>query len=345
MRFSDPWRLAFFNALLVMLVFILTCLVLTFFHPLVSLYLLIGSVCIFLFSFFLFRFTLEKFIHNKIRLIYKIIRRQKTPKPNKHKRVEALFLDKVEQEVQEWTQQQQSEIDELKKMAEFRREFLGNISHELKTPIFNIQGYVLTLLDGGVDDPSINKEYLLRTEKSINRMIAIIEDLEAISRLESGELKLHYSTFDIVDLTAEVIEILEPKAEKNKIKLNRNHAAGKPVLVNADREKIRQVLTNLLDNCIKYGKPGGNAKVSYFDMDETILIEVADNGYGIEENNLPRLFERFYRTDKARSREEGGSGLGLAIVKHIIEAHEQTVSVRSTVGIGTTFGFMLLKGT
>jgi len=203
---------------------------------------------------------------------------------------------------------------------------------------------VLTLLDGGLEDPSINKEYLLRTEKSINRMIAIVEDLETISQLESSELNLNISRFDIINLTREVIEFLEIKSKKRDKAIIFGQNYEKPIMVQADKERIRQVLINLVDNSIKYGNvENGRTKISFFDMDETVLVEVTDNGSGIEAADLPRIFERFYRIDKGRSREQGGSGLGLAIVKHLIEAHDQTINVRSTLGVGTTFAFTLKK--
>ncbi len=343
MRQSDPWRLALINALIVTAFYVGIEIVSLLFYPANMGFLVISALVLFLFCLFVFHFTLEKFIYTRIRIIYKLIRRQKDPRSLRKKNKEPLLLANVEKEVEQWTALHREEIEELRRMAVYRREFMGNVSHELKTPIFNIQGYVLTLLDGGLDDTSINRDYLLRTEKSINRLIAIVEDLEAISKLEAGEVKLNMTTFDIVQLSREVLEMLEPKATRTGIHLFLNYQNGKPVMVEADREKIRQVITNLMDNSIKYGAENGRTKISLYDMDESILVEVADNGIGIEEHNLPRLFERFYRTDKARSRDEGGSGLGLAIVKHIIEAHQQTVNVRSTVGLGTTFGFTLKK--
>ena len=300
---------------------------------------------LFFFSNFIFRYTLEKFIYEKIRLIYKTIRNRKISKDNdKTSSLKGKTIETVYQEVAEWGETKSKEVEELKRMAQYRREFLGNVSHELKTPIFNIQGYVLTLLDGGLEDPTINKEYLLRTEKSINRMIAIVEDLETISQLESSELQLSLKKTDILALTREVMEFLEIKARKrnNNIYFGGNYE--KPVYILADKERLRQVLINLIDNSIKYGnQDNGSTKISFFDMDENILVEVTDNGNGINETELPRIFERFYRTDKGRSREQGGSGLGLAIVKHIIEAHEQTIHVRSTQGVGTTFAFTMKK--
>lgn len=287
--------------------------------------------------------SVTTFITEKIRIIYKTIRTSKLPRGT-DKAFSRSTLDQVNQEVMEWSEKKKKEIEELKKMADYRRDFLGNVSHELKTPIFNIQGYILTLLDGGLEDPAINKMYLERTEKSINRMIALVEDLEKISQLESGELQLIYSKFDIVALSKEVIEFLEINTKKKKASISITPQYEKPHMVIADRERIREVLINLVDNAIKYGRPkDSRIKLSFFDMDTNILVEVTDNGPGIESSELPRVFERFYRVDKARSREKGGSGLGLAIVKHIIEAHEETISVRSTTKIGTTFGFTLKK--
>ena len=303
--------------------------------------LLATAFILFCFSYFIYRYYLEKFIYEKIRLIYKTIHILKTPKKEKSVFNETDLLEEAEEEVLQWALDKKDEIEQLKKSDSYRREFVGNVSHELKTPIFNIQGYILTLLDGGIDDPSINKEYLLRAEKNINRMVAIVEDLEVISQLESGELKLNFEKFDIIALTKEVIESLEIKAKRKSIKLFIAENYENSIFVEADRERIRQVLVNLMDNSIKYNNENGTTKISFFDMDENILIEVTDNGIGINLEHIPRIFERFYRVDKSRSREQGGSGLGLAIVKHIIEEHSQTINVRSTVGVGTTFAFTL----
>lgn len=346
LNYSDPGKLAFGNALILTAVsLLLNVLVVVFFNNQQILLPVIGvNILVALLIFFLFRYTIEKFIYEKIKIIYKTIRNLKLPKDGDRPSIKGATLDKVNQEVIEWSETKKQEIEELKKMARYRREFLGNVSHELKTPIFNIQGYVLTLLDGGLDDPSINKEYLLRTEKSINRMIAIVEDLETISQLEASELKLNTTKFDIVALTREVIEFLEIKSKKRDKVIGFDRNYDKPILVHADKERIRQVLINLIDNSIKYGNPeNGKTKISFFDMDENTLIEITDNGNGIDAVDLPRVFERFFRTDKGRSREQGGTGLGLAIVKHIIEAHDQTINVRSTVGVGTTFAFTLKK--
>ena len=310
---------------------------------------LIYDVIIFTLTFFLSLYSIEHFVHRKIKLIYKTIHNLKT---KKEKTALSIFdmndhMEEVNQEVEEWAQTQVREVEALRKQESYRREFLGNVSHELKTPIFNIQGYISTLIDGGLEDPSINKDYLIRTEKSVNRMIAIIQDLEAISKLESGELQIEYSRFDIVELTREVIDFLHVKAEKEKVQLYIHKEYDEPVLVSADKENIRRVMINLIDNTINYcdrSKENCKTKISFFDMDEHLLIEAADNGIGVAEESIPRLFERFYRTDKARSRSQGGTGLGLSIVKHIIEAHHQTINVRSTPGVGTTMAFTLKKG-
>lgn len=252
-------------------------------------------------------------------------------------------LEIVNQVVLEWGKEKKKEIEELKRMAAYRREFVGNVSHELKTPIFNIQGYVLSLLDGGIEDPNINKKFLKKAEKSVNRMIAIVEDLEEINKLESGELKIKKESFDLIELTREVMDFMEMKADTfhAKIDLKSTFKTAKTL---ADKRRIRQVLINLIDNAIKYGDAEHNQiTISFYDFHDNYLIEVSDNGKGIPEEFLPRVFERFYRTEFSRSRDKGGSGLGLAIVKHIIEAHRQTISVRSKPGKGTTFSFTLKK--
>jgi len=344
---SNPVKIARSNALLItffsVLVYSLSAFLISEINLLILFFIILF---VFPFSFLIIRYSVEKFLYDKIRIIYKNIHKLKLSKENirdKQKPGNDL-LENVKQEVFDWVEDRSKEIENLKKLEVYRREYIGNVSHELKTPIFNIQGYILTLLDGGLEDPSINREYLLRTEKSINRMIAIIQDLEDISKLESGELKLEYSKFDIIALARETIDYMEIKAKKRKIKLKIVPTHDKQIFVYADKNRIRQVFTNLIENSIKYSSDENpKTKISFFDMDELILIEVTDNGIGVAESDLPRLFERFYRTDKGRSRGEGGTGLGLSIVKHIIEAHQQTINVRSGIGVGTTFGFTLQK--
>lgn len=251
-------------------------------------------------------------------------------------------IENLEIEIRGWAEDRKDEIERLHKLEVYRKEFLGNVSHELKTPIFNIQGYVLTLLDGGLEDPAINRNYLERAERSIDRMITIVDDLEAISQLETGELQIEPERFDIAVLAKDVADAQEMKATAKGIVLTLPEET-KPMFVYADRFRIRQVLVNLIVNSVKYGKQNGETKIRFYDVGDNIMVEVADNGIGIEKEHLPRLFERFYRVDKSRSREQGGTGLGLAIVKHIIEAHNQTINVMSTEGAGTVFSFTLKK--
>lgn len=292
-----------------------------------------------------FKFFLEFFIYRKIKLIYKTI---STVKDSKAKTLEKVNLHEdvisnVGKEVVEWEQNRKDEIEELKKMEIFRKEFLGNVSHELKTPLFNIQGYIHTLLDGALYDPKVNVNYLERASRSVDRLCLIVDDLESISKLESGELILDQRTFDIHELVYEVFESVELNAKIMQITTVFKEGSDHPVYVIGDKDRIRQVLINLLINSIKYGKRQGITQVGLYDMDENILVEITDNGIGIDNQNLSRLFERFYRVDKSRSSEQGGTGLGLSIVKHIIEAHNQTINVRSTIGIGTTFTFTIKK--
>jgi len=298
-------------------------------------------------QYYMIKYFLERFIYDKIKLIYKSIHSLKLSREEKlglKSSGKGDIIGSVNEQVINWARDRGEEIEELKKLETYRREFLANVSHELKTPLFNLQGFTLTLLDGGLEDPEINRDYLEKTQKNIERMITIVEDLEIISRLESGEARPVIARFDIVSLTNEVFEFLEPKTKTNSIDLifGNDHYSDMPVL--ADKEKIREVLINLIDNSIKYGKEHGRTKVSFYTMDENVLVEVSDNGIGIDEEHIHRLFERFYRVDKHRSRSGGGSGLGLAIVKHIIEAHNQTVNVRSAPGVGSTFAFTLKKG-
>jgi two-component system phosphate regulon sensor histidine kinase PhoR len=245
--------------------------------------------------------------------------------------------------VKEWAREKKIEIDELRKQEKFRRDFLSNISHEFKTPLFAIQGYIEALQDDSLEDREMANQFLEKASKNVDRLSYLLQDLDEISKLESGELPVNLTRFKINDLIKEVFESLEIKGKKHNIKLIFKEKYDDSILVNADREKIRQVLVNLIDNSFKYGTEGGSTSVSLFELHDQVLVEVTDDGAGIEEKYLSRLFERFFRTDESRSRQIGGSGLGLAIVKHIIEAHEQTISVRSTEGLGSTFGFTLQK--
>jgi two-component system phosphate regulon sensor histidine kinase PhoR len=317
------------------------------FHFQQSLYYMLVSFGIsFVTSFIVFYYLLEKYIYTKITLIYKLIHNLKLGKDLKEaigEYVSSDPLNDVEQEVKAWAGEKKKEIDLLKKQEQFRREFLSNVSHEFKTPLFAIQGYVETLKDCLTDDPERAKTFLEKASKNVERLSYLIDDLDSISRLESGEIPINYEKFDIVLLAKEVMDSLEEKAKKRNIKLYFKEKYMHPAFVSADREKISQVLFNLLQNSIKYGRENGFTAIKIFELHDQYLIEVTDNGIGIDEKQLPRLFERFYRVDSHRSREVGGTGLGLAIVKHILEAHQQIISVRSTLQIGTTFAFTLQK--
>jgi two-component system phosphate regulon sensor histidine kinase PhoR len=251
-------------------------------------------------------------------------------------------IERFNEEIIHLSHERQKELEHLQKLENYRKEFLGNVSHELKTPIFNIQGYVSTLIDGGINDPKINMDYLKRADKSVDRMIHIIDDLETISQLESGTLSLDLENFNIVEQVKDIASQIEIQAAKKNISLKIN-AQKENIKTSSDRFRMRQVLSNLLSNSIKYGKENGETVVTIESDKDKITITVSDNGIGIEAKHLSRLFERFYRVDKGRSREQGGTGLGLSIVKHIIEAHGQTIMVSSEFGKGTTFIFTLPK--
>lgn len=314
-------------------------------NPIPFLTLLLISILHTFTAFSLFYFALERFIYRRIKLIYKHIRQSKSPILNIPEKVDMNqhVIDDVDREVRTWNIEKNQEIENLKKMEQYRREFIGNIAHELKTPIYNIQGFICTLIDGGLYDEEINMSYLKKASQNVDRLGGIINDLDFISRQETGKLEMNWSNFKLLDLLIEVISSVEYMSNKYNIKIQIKEGSEKSVVVKADREKIRQVFTNLISNAIKYSKDKGNVWIGIYNMDKEVLIEITDNGIGIEEVHLPRLFERFYRVDSSRTRKqkEGGSGLGLAIVKHILEAHNQTIHVRSKVNVGSTFGFNL----
>lgn len=304
---------------------------------------LILFVVSFLLIAYSYRILYRRFIFNDLISIYDNVHRlrypaQPVPKlsPEKDPATEIRLL------LVDWDTVSREEIDQLKQLENYRREFLSNVSHELKTPVFSIQGYIHTLIDGGIEDPDVNMHYLNKASKSMDRLISIVDDLESISRIESGMLVVEERTFDITELAKDVIESLDIQANEKRIRLILN-ADEKQHYVYADREMIRQVLVNLLVNSIKYGKPEGQTEIRFAEDAELLFTTVADDGIGMEKYHLPRLFERFYRVDKSRSREQGGTGLGLAIVKHIIEAHRQQITVDSEAGKGTAFTFSLKK--
>lgn len=289
--------------------------------------------------------ALNVFIYDKIKIIYKMIHDFKVfGKADKPKYFANDVIDEVERDTLTYMEAKEKEIIQLKNMEKFRKEFIGNVAHELKTPLTTIQGYILTLLDGGIYDNDINVKYLQRTAANVTRMIGTVSDLDEISRLEYDKHQMLFEKFNLYALLKDVIEILEEKARQFGVKIIVEANKEYPYYVLADKENIRKVFINLIDNAIKYNdKKDGQIRINFFEIDDNYMVEVADNGIGIAEEHLARVFERFFRVDKDRSRKTGGSGLGLAIVKHIIDAHGQTLSVRSEVGKGTTFGFTLKK--
>jgi two-component system phosphate regulon sensor histidine kinase PhoR len=290
-------------------------------------------------------FVVQQFIDRKVKLIYKLIYQTKASKREEFYYKNILpkkSIDEVGEDVENWAQQRKAEIEVLQKNEAYRKEFLQNLSHELRTPIFAIQGYVQTLLNGALENPDVNKKFLNNADHNIDRLVNLVDDLDEIARLERGEQQLYKENFIIQDLVKEVYESLSIKADEKNIRLLIKRGCEQPLPVFADKEKIRQVFINLVDNAIKYGKQNGEVEASAYKIDEVrVLIEVSDDGFGIAEEHIGRIFERFYRTDQARSRKVGGSGLGLAICKHIIEAHGHSIHLRSTLDVGSTFGFTL----
>lgn len=306
----------------------------------------LNFVAVFVSGYFIFLYLLQEFIYRKIKIIFKNIYQFKTKgviADSGSVKSEKDPLSKVNKEVIDWMKMNRDEVNNLMEQAAYRREFLGNVSHELKTPVHSVQGYIQTLLDGALEDESVNRLFLNKAAKGVDRLVDLIEDLTSISELESRDINLNLNAFDISELVEEVFDDVSHLSKAKGVTLSYKKGSEKSFNVYADRARIMQVLVNLVVNAIKYGKKKGNVLVGFYDLDKQVLIEVTDDGYGIEEEHLPRLFERFYRTDKGRSRNEGGTGLGLSIVKHIVEAHNQTVNIRSTVGSGSTFAFTLQK--
>ncbi len=294
-------------------------------------------------SFIFFYYLIEKFVSERLKVLYRTIHKEKiAPGIEKTFKLTRQVFEEAENETKVWAEERNQEISVLKEQATFRKEFLGNLAHELKTPLFSIQGYILTLLEGGLEDEKVNRVFLERASTSVDRMVNLIEDLDEITKLESNSIKMDLQDFDLKNLTREIIDSLELKAKEKQINL-RFSKDYSTLMVNGDSSKIAQVLSNLINNSINYGHENGETLVRFHEMDELILVEISDNGPGIAKKDIPRLFERFYRVEKSRTRNEGGSGLGLAIVKHIVESHNQTINVRSTLGIGSTFSFTLDK--
>lgn len=291
-------------------------------------------------AYVVFSYGIERFVHSRIKVLYRTVHElSRSRKGNDRIELKGDVLGLVNAEVTAWATERRTEIRELQEREEFRREFIGNLAHELKTPIFNIQGYILTLLEGGLEDQKVNRDFLNRASNGVDRLMKIVEDLDLITKLESGVMALRIGRMDLSELVADSIENMEILAKGRSVELVNELQPG--TFVMADRDRMAQVFTNFFNNAINYGKVGGRCVVRSYPMEDRILVEVADDGIGISEEHLPRLFERFYRVGKSRARNEGGSGLGLAIVKHIIDVHGGTITVRSTEGEGTTFSFTL----
>ncbi|MEO6347717.1 MAG: ATP-binding protein [Aquaticitalea sp.] len=292
--------------------------------------------------FFIIQYRVERFIYRRVKKIYDDLTLLESASLISHPITTDMAT--LTQEIDKFARDKKLEIETLKVREEYRKEFLGNVSHELKTPLFTVQGYILTLLDGAMEDERIRKKYLARASKGVERLIYIVKDLDMITKLEVGDLSLKVEEFDIIEVIENVFDLLEMKAAKKKITLMFDMEYKHPIKVKADQERIQQVLTNFIVNSIKYGKEKGTTEVSVENLIKNkVIVRVTDNGEGISKNNLPRLFERFFRVDKSGSRREGGSGLGLSIVKHIIEAHDEKIYVESELGVGSEFSFTLEK--
>lgn len=298
-------------------------------------------VC-FSFSFFFIQYRVEKFIYRRVKKIYDDVRLLDASTFDKKQITTDMAT--LTKEVERFAETKKIEIETLKGRENYRKEFMGNVSHELKTPLFTVQGYILTLLDGAMEDKAIRKKYLQRANKGVERLIYIVKDLDMITKLEVGDLNLNKERFNIIELIQGVFDLFEMKAAKKNITLTFDIDYKESIFVEADRERIQQVLTNLIVNSIKYGKKDGTTEVSIEDLIRNkVIVRVTDNGEGIPKDKIPRLFERFFRVDRSGSRKEGGSGLGLSIVKHILEAHDEKIYLESQLEVGSEFSFTLEK--
>jgi len=347
MKPRSPRAIAFWIAAVIALfVSILLFLFFLYFHQAFEyfFFILILGVLSGLTSYWLTSRFIEKFLYQKIKIIYKNIHTFKSQTEKKPSIVMSEdILQDIESEVSQWVEDKIKEVKQLKETDSFRKEYIGNLAHELKTPLFGIQGYLETLMDDDLEDKERIKLFVSKANRQADRLSELIIDLDLITKLESGAMPLNQGKFDLIALVQKVMVDLEDYAATKGIRLFVKEGSPKQLMVLGDASKIEQVLTNLISNSIHYGQENGEVKLRFYDMEEHILCEVADDGIGIAKEHLPRIFERFYRVDKSRSRHDGGSGLGLAICKHIIEAHQETLTVRSTEGIGSTFAFTLRK--
>lgn len=342
-EFKKSYRFASRTALFITLFLTLFLgIFLYFFSQINYLLLLVFAAVCFLLSFIITQYRVQNFIYKRVKKIYDDLTLLESKSFVKQQITTDMAT--LTEEIDKYARDKKLEIETLKVREQYRKEFMGNVSHELKTPLFTVQGYIETLLDGAMDNEKINRKYLERANKGVERLTYIIKDLDMITKLETGDLSLNVEEFDIVALVKNVFELLEIKASKKKITLTFDTDYEKPIVVRGDRERIEQVLTNLVVNSIKYGEDKGTTEVSIENLIKSkVIVRVTDNGEGIAQEHLPRLFERFYRVDKSGSRKVGGSGLGLAIVKHIIEAHDEKLYVESEVNVGSEFSFTLEK--
>ncbi len=338
---KSPAFLVFIAAIIIAFLLTITLICFKFFIPIPFIYILLFFIIVFSTSYGVFYYLLKKFIHSRLSLIYKTLRKGKFNTKEKIPfDMRSNVLQEAELESQEISNEQQLEIENLRKIENYRREFLGNLAHELKTPTFSIQGYLDSVIDSDNEMDVNDKLFIQRAANSTERLSVLLNDLDQMIKMEDDQLKLDFRPFDIVELANESIESMELEAKKKNIQLKLIKNSNEKMVL-ADRKRIAQVFTNLLANSIFYGKENGTTEIRLFKIDELITIEIADNGIGIEPQNQSRLFERFYRVEKSRNRNQGGSGLGLAIVKFILDAHKQTITVRSTINIGSTFTFSL----
>jgi len=341
-QLKRSYKFAFFSSLYITLFLTLFLLLLEYiFFEIHGMSLLIFGLICYVLGFFIIQLRIEHFIYKRVKAVYDSVTLLDSSSLQEQRVTTDMAT--LTKEVEKFARDKKIEIEGLRVRENYRKEFMGNVSHELKTPLFTVQGYILTLLDGALKDKSVRKKYLKRASKGVDRLIYIVNDLDMITKLETGDLHLYKEEFDIIEVVENVFELLEMKSQKKEINLNFDKPYP-PTIVHADKERIQQVLTNLIVNSIKYGKQGGTTEVSLENLDsDKILVRITDNGEGITGEHLPRLFERFYRVDKSGSRQEGGSGLGLSIVKHIIEAHDEKIYVESDFGVGSEFSFTLKK--
>ena len=342
-KLKKSYKFAYYTSLYVTVFLTLILSVFLYFFYSLNIWILLGfTILCYGFSFFVIQYRIENFIYKRVKKIYDDLTLLESSSFSKDQITTDMAT--LTEEIDKYARDKKLEIETLKIREEYRKEYLGNVSHELKTPLFTIQGYVSTLLDGAINDKKVRDKYLKQAEKGVERLTYIVKDLDMITKLEAGDLLLDVETFDITEIVRNVFELLEMKASKKKITLTLDLDYDKPIMVNADKERIQQVLTNLVVNSIKYGRQKGTTEVNIENLvKDKVIVRVTDNGEGISKENIPRLFERFYRVDKSGSRKEGGSGLGLSIVKHIIEAHNEKIYVESDLGIGSEFSFTLEK--